>query len=319
MFSEKITERKIIFFAGKGGTGKTTCSAFFAMSLAQDRNNTLLVSTDMAHSLSHIFERQIGDKEVKIKDNLWAIEIDPQRESKRYMKRIKDAMGEVVSSVIVEEIKKQIDVAYLSPGAEETAIFDKFIELMKKINSPYTKIVFDTAPTGHTLRLLTLPELMEAWIDRLIKKRLQVMKLMKMASRIDESLREKVKHDPVIEILNKRKERFILARNYLLDKKSSCFIFVLNAERLSILETAKAISLLKSHGIFVDGIIANKILPPTRDKFFVKRKEVQEECLKEIKSRFKGLFLGYFTLLESDIQGREVLAKMKFQPYWKNP
>ena len=273
----------------------------------------------MAHALTHIVEGKIGDKEVNIADNLWANEIDPQKEEKKYRKKIKDAIGEVVSSVIVEEIKKQIDAAYLSPGAEETAIFDKFIELMKKINSSYIKIVFDTAPTGHTLRLLTLPELMEDWIDRLIKKRLQVIKLMKMASRIDEALKEKVKHDPIIEILNKRKEKLLFARNYLLDKKSSCFIFVLNAERLSILETAKAISLLKSHRIFVDGIIVNKILPPTKDKFFTKRKEVQEECLKEIKSRFKKLFLGYFPLLESDIQGREVLTKMKFQPYWKNP
>lgn len=319
MFFEKMAERNFIFFAGKGGTGKTTCSASFALNFAKKESKTLLVSTDMAHSLSHIFERKIGDKVEKIAHNLWAIEIDPQKEAKKYMKRIKDAIGEVVSSVIVEEIKKQIDAAYLSPGAEETAIFDKFIELMKKINSPYTKIVFDTAPTGHTLRLLTLPELMEDWIEKLLKKRLQVLKLMKMASRIDESLREKVKHDPVIEILNKRKERFILARNYLLDKKSSCFIFVLDAERLSILETAKAISLLKSHGILVDGIIVNKILPFTKDKFFTKRKELQEECLKEIKSKFKGLFLGYFPLLESDIQGREVLSEMKFQPSWKNP
>lgn len=319
MFPEKITGRKFIFFAGKGGTGKTTCSASFALNLAGKANNTLLVSTDMAHSLSHVFERKIGDKEVNIADNLWAIEIDPQKEAKKYMKRIKDSMGEVVSSVIVEEIKKQVDGAYLSPGAEETAIFDKFVELMKKINSPYTKIVFDTAPTGHTLRLLALPELMEAWIEKLLKKRLQVMKLMKMAAGMDELLREKVEHDPVIEILNKRKERLVLAKNYLLDKKSSCFIFVLNAERLSILETTKAVSHLKSHGITVDGIIVNRILPYTKDVFFAKRKEVQEECLKEIKSKFKGLFLGYFPLLESDIRGREVLTKMKFQPYWKNP
>jgi arsenite-transporting ATPase len=145
------------------------------------------------------------------------------------------------------------------------------------------------------------------------------MKLMKMASKIDDTLVEKVKNDPIIEMLNRRKESFILARNYLLDKKSSCFIFVLNAERLSILETVKAISLLKSHGILVDGIIVNKILPSTKDEFFAKRKEMQEECLKEIESRFKELFLGYFPLLESDIHGREVLAEMKFQQSWKYP
>ncbi|MFQ6084165.1 MAG: ArsA family ATPase [Candidatus Aminicenantia bacterium] len=310
MINKKITDRKFIFFAGKGGAGKTTCSASFALNLAKKGIKTLLVSTDPAHSLSHIFESKIGSKEIKIVENLWAIEIDPQKEAKKYMKRIKDTVGKVVSSVIVEEIKRQIDAAYLSPGAEETAIFDKFIELMEKINNPYAKIVFDTAPTGHTLRLLTLPELLGAWIDGLIKKRLQIMNLMKMTSKVDESLRERVKHDPLIEILNKRKEKFILARNYLLDKKSSCFIFVLDAERLSILETVNAISLLRKYKILVDGIIVNRILPKTNDKFLSKRKAVQDKCLREIKSKFKGLIVGYIPLLESDIQGKEVLEKI---------
>jgi len=310
MFSDRISERKLVFFAGKGGTGKTTCSASFALNLAKKGNKVLLVSTDMAHSLSQIFETRIGPRETKIAENLWAIEVDPQKEAKKYMKRIKDTISKTVSSVIVEEIKKQINTAYLSPGAEETAVFDKFIDLMEKLDNPYSRIIFDTAPTGHTLRLLTLPELLEAWIDRLIKKRVQVMKMMKMASTLDDSLRAKVERDPVIEVLNRRKERFILARNYLLDRKKSCFIFVLDAERLSILETVEAVSLLKKHGMNVDGIIVNRILPSSKDEFYSKRKEVQEKRLKEIESKFKGLMIGYLPLLESDIQGKKVLEKM---------
>ena len=315
VFPEKIIDRKFIFFAGKGGSGKTTCSASFALNLARTGNKTLLVSTDMAHSLSHIFESNIGSKEVRIATNLWAIEINPQKEAKKYMRRIKDALGQVVSSVIVEEIRKQIDAAYLSPGTEETAIFDKFIELMKKINNPYTKIVFDTAPTGHTLRLLALPELMESWIEKLIKKRLQVMKMMKIASRMEDSIREKFKHDPIIELLNQRKKNLVLARNHLLDKKSSCLIFIIDAERLSILETAEAISLLKRHGISVDGIIVNRILPDTKDRFFSKRKAIQDERLAEIKSKFQGLIIGYIPLLESDIQGRKILTEIELKPF----
>ena len=95
------------------------------------------------------------------------------------MEGIKEKMQHVVSSVIINEIKRQIDIAYLSPGAEESAVFDKFIELMERIGNPYQKIIFDTAPTGHTLRLLTLPEILGAWIERLIKKRKQAMDVLK--------------------------------------------------------------------------------------------------------------------------------------------
>jgi arsenite-transporting ATPase len=305
-----ILSRKFIFFAGKGGSGKTTCASAFSLCLAQLKQPTLIVSTDPAHSLSDIFGSKIGFKETKITDNLWGIEIDPEREAKRYMQTIKEKMQNIVSSVIVNEIKRQIDIAYLSPGAEESAIFDKFIELMERINKPYEKIVFDTAPTGHTLRLLTLPEILGAWIERLIEKREQAMSLMRVASPIDEELARRVRSDPVIETLEKRKTKFEMARRYLVDRKSAGFIFILNAEKLSISETERALSLLKRHAISVDGIIVNRIIPSRDDEFLRKRKAIQDRCLEEIKVKFKGLILGYIPLLESDIQRIEDLQEV---------
>jgi arsenite-transporting ATPase len=305
-----ILNRKFIFFGGKGGSGKTTCAAAFSLCLAQREYPTLIVSTDPAHSLSDIFGTKIGPKEIKITANLWGIEIDPEREAKRYMQTVKEKMQHVVSSVIVNEIKRQVDIAYLSPGAEESAIFDKFIELMEKIDNLYEKIVFDTAPTGHTLRLLTLPEVLGAWIQRLIKKRKQAMSLMRMASNVDKELEKRAKEDPVIKILEKRKAKFEMARNYLIDKKSASFIFVLDAEKLSILETERAISLLKRHAISVDGIIINRIIPFRDDEFLKRRKANQDRRLEEIRVKFKGLRLSYIPLLESDIQGTDDLKKI---------
>ncbi|HEY83317.1 MAG TPA: ArsA family ATPase [Dehalococcoidia bacterium] len=304
-----VLSRKFIFFAGKGGSGKTTCAAAFSLCLAQSQQPTLVVSTDPAHSLSDIFGTKIGSKETKIIDNLWGIEIDPEREAKRYTETIKEKMRNVVSSVIVDEIKRQIDIAYLSPGAEESAIFDKFIELMEKIDRPYEKIVFDTAPTGHTLRLLTLPEILGAWIERLIKKREQAMSLMRMAS-ADRESETRARSDPVIQTLEQRKAKFEMARRYLVDRKSASFIFVLNAEKLSISETERALSLLRKHAISVDGIIVNRIIPSRDDEFLRKRKAVQDKCLEEIRAKFKGLILGYIPLLESDIQSTEDLQKV---------
>jgi arsenite-transporting ATPase len=180
---------------------------------------------------------------------------------------------------------------------------------MEKIDRPYEKIVFDTAPTGHTLRLLTLPEILGAWIERLIKKREQAMSLMRMAS-ADRESETRARSDPVIQTLEQRKAKFEMARRYLVDRKSASFIFVLNAEKLSISETERALSLLRKHAISVDGIIVNRIIPSRDDEFLRKRKAVQDKCLEEIRAKFKGLILGYIPLLESDIQSTEDLQKV---------
>lgn len=306
----EILHRKFVFFGGKGGTGKTTCAASFALCLARKGSGTLVVSTDPAHSLSDIFGCKIGSHERRITEHLWGIEIDPAQEAQRYMKRIKDAMSQVVSGVIVDEIRRQIDVAYLSPGAEESAIFDTFIELMERADQPYERIVFDTAPTGHTLRLLTLPELLGGWIDRLIQKRKQATALMKIAARFDERLRDKTERDPVIRMLEKRKQKFERARQFLVDRQMASFVFVLDAEKLSILETQRAIELLRRHGISVDGIIVNRMIPTSEDAFLKKRKEVQNGYLETIHRTFKELVLGHIPLFDRDIQRWEDLERV---------
>jgi arsenite-transporting ATPase len=127
----------------------------------------LVVSTDPAHSLADAFDKPIGFQTAPLCPNLWGLEIDAEVEAKKYMKSIQDKMLDLVSAAIVDEIKRQIEIAYMSPGAEEAAIFDKFIELMEAVGRDYDAIVFDTAPTGHTLRLLTLPEILGAWIEHL--------------------------------------------------------------------------------------------------------------------------------------------------------
>lgn len=186
-----------------------------------------MVSTDPAHSLADAFNRPIGLDVIPVAENLWGIEIDAEEEAKKYMKAIQDKMLHIVSAVIVEEIKRQIEIAYMSPGAEEAAIFDKFIELMESIGNPYDVIVFDTAPTGHTLRLITLPEILGIWIEHLIEKRANAMELMKVAAKYDKDLQEKIKEDPIIDTLQARRDKFALARKILTDKKIRLFILFL--------------------------------------------------------------------------------------------
>ena len=217
---------------------------------------------------------------------------------------------DLVSAVIVDEIKRQIEIAYMSPGAEEAAIFDKFVELMESAGDVYDAIVFDTAPTGHTLRLLTLPEILGVWIEQLIEKRQKAMHLMKMAARYDSYLADRIKEDPILGTLTARKEKFALARDLLTDASLTGFFFVLNAEKLSILETARAVGLLVKHGISIGGIVINKVIPPEAGTFFEKRRTAQEEYLAEIDGLFPSYSRVRLPLLDSDIRGVEQLESM---------
>ncbi|MDK2958758.1 MAG: arsenite/tail-anchored protein-transporting ATPase [Synergistaceae bacterium] len=306
----KRTMKQFTFFGGKGGTGKTSCAASYSLSLAARGMRTFVVSTDPAHSLADAFNKPIGFQTAPLAPNLWGLEIDAEVEAKKYMKSIQDKMLDLVSAAIVDEIKRQIEIAYMSPGAEEAAIFDKFIELMESVGRDYDAIVFDTAPTGHTLRLLTLPEILGAWIEHLIEKRQKAMNLMKMAARYDKPLAERIADDPIIRTLTARKDKFALARKYLTDRETSVFYFVLNPEKLPILETARAVELLSRHGIAVGGVVVNKVIPPDAGPFLEKKRLSQEGYLREIRSRFSSMTIVELPMLDDDIQGMDQLQRI---------
>src|SRR5699024_6265273 len=148
---------------GKGGVGKSTSAAAIAWKSAEAGNKTLLISTDPAHNLGDIFNQSIGGKTAAITDNLFALEIDPDIETDQYIKGVKENIKGVVHSNMMEEVHRQLDTAKASPGADEAALFDKLISIILEERKHFDKLIFDTAPTGHTIRLLSLPELMGVW------------------------------------------------------------------------------------------------------------------------------------------------------------
>src|SRR5690606_21759777 len=166
-----VLSKSIIFVGGKGGVGKSTSAAAIAWKSAEDGNKTLLISTDPAHNVGDIFNQKIGGKTKAIADNLYALEIDPEIETDNYIKTVKANIKGTVHSSMMEEVNRQLDTAKASPGADEAALFDKLIHIILEERQNFDKLVFDTAPTGHTIRLLTLPELMGVWIEGLLEKR----------------------------------------------------------------------------------------------------------------------------------------------------
>src|SRR5262245_60728822 len=156
----QLIDKRVLFFGGKGGVGKTTCASAMALAASQAGRRVLLVSTDPAHSTSDLFERPIGPEPISLLPNLSGLEIDGGFESTRYVTRVKEQIAGLFGPHILKEASRQIDLAASMPGAEEVALFDRMGELIRGEDTRYDLIIFDTAPTGHTLRLIQMPELM---------------------------------------------------------------------------------------------------------------------------------------------------------------
>src|ERR1700693_3852101 len=172
-----LLDRQVVFFGGKGGVGKTTCSSAFALAASRRGRRALLVSTDPAHSTADIFERRIGSDESEIEPRLWAIEIDAIRESARYVGEVKRDIERMFAPAVIRQAHRQIDMAAASPGLAEVALLDRMIGLIVSPEVADDLIVFDTAPTGHTLQLLRMPEVMDTWIQALMKHRRAVLEI----------------------------------------------------------------------------------------------------------------------------------------------
>jgi arsenite/tail-anchored protein-transporting ATPase len=298
-----IFSKKVLFVGGKGGVGKSTSAAGIALLNAKSGKRTLLVSTDPAHNTGDIFHKKIGNLIVNIAPNLDALEIDPAIESKKYIGQVKSNLKGLVRATMIEEVHRQIDTASSSPGADEAALFDAIVSVILDKVKTYETIIFDTAPTGHTIRLLTLPELMSVWIDGMLERR------KKTTDNYNQLLNDGDPIvDPIYEVLQTRKKRFSAVREILLDSSQTGFIFVLNPERLPILETEKAIKLLDQYHLHVKVLVVNKVLPDDiQDSFFQKRKLREKEYIGQIEKTFQKQTKLYIPLMEEDISSFELL------------
>ncbi len=289
-----IDNRKFLFFGGKGGVGKTTIAAATATWLADQGYNTLIVATDPTVSLSATYEQKIGETEItKISQikNLCGLNINPKKATGVFQARLQGMMQNFDQLLGKDAIS--------TPCAEEMAAFDQFVTFLG--DKKYDHVIFDTAPTGHTLRELSMPFDWSGYMTKQIKNRKELSEAL---GGVDES---------TLEGLQKEKQRYDEAVKSLSDESISAFNLVLLPEKLPIEETARAISDLSKFGINVAALVVNEVIPAEVLKgnwFLERRSATQEKYFREIETRFRGILRKNVPLFDTDIYGIESLRKV---------
>jgi len=289
------TEKRFLFFGGKGGVGKTTMAAATAIWLADQGYKTLIVATDPTVSLSVTFQQQISETEItpiKCGCNLSGLNINPKKAMGMFQSRM-TGMMEGFSTLFGSELLS-------TPCTEEIAAFDQFVSFMQ--DTEHDKLVFDTAPTGHTLRELSMPFDWSGYLANQITHRRELSEALGF-----------VYDEGMIQDLNKEKERYDNAVKGLADQTISAFNLVLLPEKMPIEETARAVEDLGKFGIHVPALIINEVIPPEvlqGNWFLERRRATQERYLVEIDERFGSLVKRQVPLFESDVFGVDSLRKI---------
>ncbi len=312
---------RIIFFAGKGGVGKTSVAAATGIRAAEMGNKTVIMSLDVAHSLSDIFdlEKELLDQNkgrpVEVRKNLWIQELDISEEMEknwgsihRYLATLFNTTG--LDTILAEELA-------ILPGMEE-------ITLLLYINSyaskkKYDVIILDCAPTGESLRFISIPTTLEWYMKK-------VFKLEKTIVKVARPVAKKVYNLPLpgndyFDAIEYLYERLTGVDQILVDPEITSVRLVTNPEKIVLKETQRAFMYFYLYKMNIDGIIVNRILPDSiKDTYFQGWRKSQKKYMEKAEEYFSPVPTFHVRLFKDEILGYESLKAFADQIYGeKNP
>ncbi|KAK9421465.1 putative ATPase GET3 [Seiridium unicorne] len=319
-----------IFVGGKGGVGKTTTSCSLAIQLAKVRRSVLLISTDPAHNLSDAFNQKFG-KEARLVegfDNLSAMEIDPNGSIQDLLagqggengggdlNDIAGGMGGMMQDLAFAVADKTCEQI---PGIDEAMSFAEVLKQVKSLS--YETIIFDTAPTGHTLRFLQFPSVLEKALAKISQLSSQYGPLLNGFLGSNGALPNGQNLNEMMEKLEGLRQTISEVNTQFKDENLTTFVCVCIAEFLSLYETERMIQELASYGIDTHSIVVNQLLFPKQssncDQCNARRK-MQKKYLDQIEELYDEFNVVRMPLLVEEVRGKEKLEKfsdMLVHPY----
>ncbi len=306
-------ERRYIMYGGKGGLGKTTFSAATAYWLAKQGKRVLVFSVDPQASLTDIFERDIfGKGPVEVMPNLFAQEIDADRHIAEYQEEIRGKIREMYGfETIPEEIESYIQAAAAEPAMEESAIFDKVVDII--VGAEYDYYIYDLVPLGHALYYLSMASVYDQWIERITALREEMEEYSKVAAVLER--KEETEEDQILAELQEIRYRINMSSSILTDTEKTAFFFVIIPEEMALVDTQKAATKFAEFDVPLIGYLVNRVLPPELadqdiPPYLENRLEMQREYLAKIDKIFGAEVLARVPEFERDITGLDMIARM---------
>ncbi|MBN2542458.1 ArsA family ATPase [bacterium] len=298
--------QRTIMFGGKGGVGKTTVSAFAGLYFASRGEKTLIITTDPVLSLSDLFETKIGDTETPIAENLYAIELSTDEVLKRWKNKFGDEVYEVISSIVNVD-NDIVNYVATAPGIDEEFMLDYIMELVE--NEKYDRIIWDTAPTGHTMKLLTMPF---QYIDHLDQAAKVYMGMKDSFSKLQMAVGLKKKKRTIFDIIDSWRKLAEKTVDFLKNKDQVGFVGVTIPEALGVFQIERLISDFDNIGLNTSHIVINGVIQKADCDFHTRKKKVQEKYIGRIREKFGNrMEIIEIPLYPHEITGLEALKEVE--------
>ncbi|MEI6777623.1 MAG: TRC40/GET3/ArsA family transport-energizing ATPase [Chloroflexales bacterium] len=293
---------RILFYTGKGGVGKTSVAAATALRCAQRGYRTIVLSTDAAHSLGDSLSVELRAEPLLVAPNLWAQEINALHELESNWGEVSKYLSDLLAWQGAETIA-QGELSVI-PGTEE--LFS-LLQIKRHFDEQkFDVLVVDAAPTGETLRLLSLPDIMRWWISRLFPIARALLKVVRpVAKRVTDM---PIVNDNVLGSAQEAIDAMVAVRAILTDQNVTTARVVMNLEKMVIREAQRSLTYLSLFGYAVDAVVVNRILPPDVDGHFASWYAMQQEYEPQVNEMFEPLPILRAPHFSREIVGTELLS-----------
>lgn len=296
---------RIILYTGKGGVGKTSVAAATAIKSAKSGKKTLVISTDPAHSLGDALDISLDSEPKEIMKNMWAQEISSIHEMEKGWKKVQDYLTALFTSKTVKDITTEELTIF--PGMEDLLSLLRILDYYK--NKTYDVIIVDCAPTGETLKLLSFPDMLRWWMDKLFPLKRKALKIVRPVAQ--PLLGIPMPEDSVMDEIETVYRKLDEMRNIFVNREVTSIRIVVNPEKMVVKEAQRSFTYLNIYDFNVDAVVVNRVITDEiNDSYLDTWKTIHKKHLKAIKEIFSPIPIYIAPLFDKEVVGLDMLTKM---------